>query len=81
MATATAPVFRGGSQAKLMFFLFFFATTIFVSYLKNARILDPSSPIAQQAAGKNPTARDVGRPEGEKRFLVEHIKSSRVMAE
>ena len=33
-----------------MFFLFFFATTIFVTYLKNARILDPSSPIAQHFA-------------------------------
>ena len=33
-----------------MFFLFFFATTIFVMYLKDGRILDPSSPIAQHFA-------------------------------
>ena len=50
MDTATAPVVRRGSQAKLMFFLFFFATTISVAYLKNARILDPSSPISQHFA-------------------------------
>jgi uncharacterized membrane protein len=50
MDTATAPVVRRGSQAKLMFFLFFFATTIFVAYLKNARILDPNSPISQHFA-------------------------------
>lgn len=33
-----------------MFFLFFFATTIFVAYLKDGRIFDPHSPIAQHFA-------------------------------
>src|SRR6266496_2488792 len=50
MATATAPAVRPRSQAKLVFFLVFFATTIFAAYEKNARILDPTSPIAQHFA-------------------------------
>jgi uncharacterized membrane protein len=33
-----------------MFFLFFFATTIFVAYLKDSRIFDPNSPIARHFA-------------------------------
>ena len=50
MATSIAPAVRPRSQAKLVFFLFFFATTIFVMYLKDGRILDPNSPIAQHFA-------------------------------
>ena len=50
MATAVAPVARKRSQKKLIFFLLFGALTIFVTYMKNARIFDPSSPIAQHFA-------------------------------
>jgi uncharacterized membrane protein len=50
MSTAVAPVTRTRSQRKLVFFLVFAALTIFVTYMKNARILDPSSPIAQHFA-------------------------------
>ncbi len=38
------------SQSKLLFFLFFFALTIYAAYVKNARILDPTSPIARHFA-------------------------------
>jgi uncharacterized membrane protein len=38
------------SQKKLILFLIFGALTVFVTYMKNARILDPSSPIAQHFA-------------------------------
>jgi uncharacterized membrane protein len=38
------------SQAKLLFFLVFFALTILGVYEKDARIFDPSSPIAQHFA-------------------------------
>jgi len=47
---AVAPVRRGRSQKKLIFFLIFGALTVFVTYMKNARILDPGSPIAQHFA-------------------------------
>lgn len=50
IAAGTAPAIRPRSQAKLMFFLFFFATTIFVAYLKDSRIFDPNSPIARHFA-------------------------------
>ena len=50
MATATAPTVTSRSQTKLVFFLLFFALTIFVAYEKNARILDPTSPIAKHFA-------------------------------
>ena len=50
MATATAPAVTSRSHAKLMFFFLFFALTIFAAYEKNARILDPTSPIAQHFA-------------------------------
>lgn len=50
MATATAPAVSFRSQAKLAFFFVFFATTIFAAYEKNARILDPTSPIARHFA-------------------------------
>ncbi len=50
MATATAPAVTSRSNVKLLFFLLFFALTIFAAYEKNARILDPTSPIAQHFA-------------------------------
>jgi len=50
MSTSIAPVRRTRSQKKLVFFLIFGALTVFVTYMKNARIFDPSSPIAQHFA-------------------------------
>jgi uncharacterized membrane protein len=50
MSSAVAPVTRTRSQKKLVFFLVFAALTVFVTYMKNARIFDPSSPIAQHFA-------------------------------
>lgn len=50
MATAVVPARRGRSQKKLVFFLLFAAVTIFVTYMKNARIFDPASPIAHHFA-------------------------------
>lgn len=50
MKTATIPAANSHSHAKLVFFLLFFALTVFVAYEKNARILDPTSPIAQHFA-------------------------------
>jgi uncharacterized membrane protein len=54
MSTATSravvPVRRAHGRKKLIFFLIFGALTVFVTYMKNARILDPSSPIAQHFA-------------------------------
>ncbi len=50
MSTAVAPVRRARSQKKLVFFLVFAALTLFVTYMKNARVFDPSSPIAQHFA-------------------------------
>jgi len=50
MATAVAPVRRPRSQAKLVFFLVFGLLTVFVTYMKNARIFDPTSDIAQHFA-------------------------------
>ena len=47
---AITPALTSRSHAKLVFFLTFFATTIFAAYQKNARILDPTSPIAQHFA-------------------------------
>ena len=47
MATAVAPAQHPRSRAKLVFFLVFLLVTVFVTYMKNARILDPTSPIAQ----------------------------------
>lgn len=46
----TGSVRRPRSQAKLVFFVVFGLVTIFVTYMKNARILDPSSDIAQHFA-------------------------------
>lgn len=50
MATAVAPVRRSRSQYKLGFFILFGLLTIFVTYMKNARIFDPTSEIAQHFA-------------------------------
>jgi len=50
MSTAVAPAVRSRSQAKLVFFIVFGLLTIFVTYMKNARIFDPSSDIAQHFA-------------------------------
>ena len=49
MSTAAAPVRRKGS-AKTVGFLVFALLTVFVTYMKNARIFDPSSEIAQHFA-------------------------------
>jgi len=47
MATATAPVaVTTRSQAKLVFFVAFFAMTAVAVYDKDARVFDPTSPIA-----------------------------------
>jgi uncharacterized membrane protein len=49
--TAAAPVrARSRSQAKLIGFALFFAVTAFVTYMKNAQILDPSSQVARHFA-------------------------------
>ena len=50
MATAVAPVRRSRSQYKLVFFVLFGLLTIFVTYMKNARVFDPTSEIAQHFA-------------------------------
>jgi len=50
MATVVAPIRRSRSQSKLVFFLIFGVLTIFVTYMKNARILDPTSEIARHFA-------------------------------
>jgi|SRR5271157_2849959 len=50
MSTAVAPAVRSRSQAKLVFFIAFGLLTLLVTYMKNARILDPSSAIAQHFA-------------------------------
>lgn len=50
IAAAPASRARSGSQAKLILFLIFFAVTAFVTYMKNARIFDPSSEIARHFA-------------------------------
>ena len=50
MATVVAPVIRSRSQSKLVFFAIFCVLTVFVTYMKNARIFDPTSEIAQHFA-------------------------------
>ena len=50
MATVVAPVTRSRSQSKLVFFAIFCVLTVFVTYMKNARIFDPTSEIAQHFA-------------------------------
>ena len=41
---------RPHSQWKAIFFVAFFAATVFVTYLKNGRVFDPGSPIARHFA-------------------------------
>jgi len=50
MATVVAPVRRSRSQSKLVFFAIFGLLTVFVTYMKNARIFDSTSEIAQHFA-------------------------------
>lgn len=50
MPLIAAPAVTSRSPAKVIFFAAFFALTIFATYEKNARILDPMSPIAQHYA-------------------------------
>jgi uncharacterized membrane protein len=50
MSSATAPAPASRSQAKLVFFVLFFAITAFVTYGKNAQVFHPGSPIAQHFA-------------------------------
>ena len=50
MATVVAPVRRSRSQSKLVFFVIFGLLTVFVTYMKNARIFDSTSEIAQHFA-------------------------------
>jgi uncharacterized membrane protein len=50
MATKAVPAPIPRSKTKLAFFVVFFAATIFAAYEKNARILDPTSPIARHFA-------------------------------
>jgi uncharacterized membrane protein len=50
MATAVAPARRTRSQTKLVLFVIFGLLTAFVIYMKNAQILDPTSPIARHFA-------------------------------
>ena len=50
MATVSGSVPRSRSQVKLVFFVVFGLLTVFLTYMKNARILDPGSDIAQHFA-------------------------------
>jgi uncharacterized membrane protein len=50
MATAVAPARSSRSQTKLVLFVLFGLLTVFVTYMKNARIFDPSSEIAHHFA-------------------------------
>jgi uncharacterized membrane protein len=50
MCTTVAPAVRSRSQAKLVFFIVFGLLTMFVTYMKNARIFDRSSDVAQHFA-------------------------------
>ena len=50
MSAAATPVYRPRSQAKLVFFLVFGALTVFVTYMKNRAILDPTSEIGRHFA-------------------------------
>ena len=50
MATVVAPETRVRSHSKLILFAIFCLLTVFVTYMKNARIFDPTSEIAQHFA-------------------------------
>lgn len=50
MVTAAVSGVRARSQRKLVLFVIFGLLTVFVTYMKNARIFDPTSEIAQHFA-------------------------------
>lgn len=50
MSTATVPVGRSRFNGKVAFFVVFGLLTVFVVYMKNAHVFDPSSEIAQHFA-------------------------------
>ncbi len=50
MATVVASAARSRSQSKLVFFVIFILLTIFVTYMKNHQIFDPTSKIARHFA-------------------------------
>jgi hypothetical protein len=50
MATVVAPAARSRSHVKLVSLVVFGLLTVFVTYMKNARIFDPASEIAQHFA-------------------------------
>jgi uncharacterized membrane protein len=50
MSSAARPVTRPRSNSKLIFFVCFGLATVFVLYMKNARVFDPTSEIAQHFA-------------------------------
>ena len=50
MATVVSPGARSRSQSKVAFFVIFGLLTVFVTYMKNARVFDPASEIAQHFA-------------------------------
>ena len=50
MSTVTIPPQPARSRTKLIFFVVFGLLTVFVTYMKNAQVLDPSSPMAQHFA-------------------------------
>ncbi len=50
MATAVRAAQRPHSQAKLVFFIVFGLVTAFVTYMKNAGIFDPRTPVGQHFA-------------------------------
>jgi uncharacterized membrane protein len=50
MATVVAAPVRSRSQSKLVLFLIFGLLTVFVTYMKNARVFDPTSEVAQHFA-------------------------------
>ena len=50
MSTAPSALPRPRSQGKAIFFSVFLTVTVFVTYMKNAQVFDPSSRIAQHFA-------------------------------
>src|SRR5438067_11263225 len=50
MSTVVSPVRRPGSQLKLALFVIIGILTLFVAYMKNAHVLDPTSEMARHFA-------------------------------
>ena len=50
MSTTIGPIRRPDSSAKFVFFVIFALLTLFVIYMKNARVFEPGSEIAQHFA-------------------------------